>query len=44
MPLEDPKGGAMWLQLGNKSMLISQKQGLRLADECHGGQPRPRWR
>ena len=32
--LEDPKAGAMWLQLGNKSMLMNQKQGLRLADEC----------
>ncbi len=32
--LEDPKRGAMWLQLGNKSMLLSQKQGKRLADEC----------
>jgi hypothetical protein len=32
--LEDPKRGAMWLQLGNKSMLMSQKLGLRLADEC----------
>lgn len=32
--LEDPKRGAMWLQLGNKSMLMSQKQGQRLADEC----------
>jgi hypothetical protein len=32
--LEDPKAGAMWLQLGNKSMLMSQKQGQRLADEC----------
>ncbi|MBO9652596.1 MAG: hypothetical protein J7605_29170 [Variovorax sp.] len=32
--LEDPARGAMWLQLGNKSMLMSQKQGLRLADEC----------
>jgi Ni/Co efflux regulator RcnB len=32
--LEDPKAEAMWLQLGNKSMLMSQKQGLRLADEC----------
>jgi hypothetical protein len=32
--LEDPVGGAMWLQLGNKSMLMSQKMGLRLADEC----------
>ena len=32
--LEDPRAGAMWLQLGNKSMLISQKMGQRLADEC----------
>jgi Ni/Co efflux regulator RcnB len=32
--LEDPSAGAMWLQLGNKSMLMSQKLGLRLADEC----------
>ena len=32
--LEDPKAGAMWLQLGNKSMLMSQKMGQRLADEC----------
>jgi Ni/Co efflux regulator RcnB len=32
--LEDPKAGAMWLQLGNKSMLMSQKLGQRLADEC----------
>ena len=32
--LEDPRAGAMWLQLGNKSMLMSQKQGQRLADEC----------
>jgi hypothetical protein len=32
--LEDPVAGAMWLQLGNKSMLMSQKLGLRLADEC----------
>jgi Ni/Co efflux regulator RcnB len=32
--LEDPRAGAMWLQLGNKSMLMNQKQGLRLADEC----------
>ncbi|MES2481962.1 MAG: hypothetical protein V4609_08190 [Pseudomonadota bacterium] len=34
--LEDPRRGAMWLQLGNKSMLMSQKQGHRLADECQG--------
>jgi Ni/Co efflux regulator RcnB len=32
--LEDPRAGAMWLQLGNKSMLMSQKQGTRLADDC----------
>jgi hypothetical protein len=32
--LEDPVAGAMWLQLGNKSMLMSQKMGRRLADEC----------
>ena len=32
--LEDPVAGAMWLQLGNKSMLMSQKMGKRLADEC----------
>jgi hypothetical protein len=35
--LEDPKRGAMWLQLANKSMLMSQKLGLRLADECMNG-------
>ena len=33
--LEDPVAGAMWLQLANKSMLMSQKHGMRLADECH---------
>ncbi|MES2360450.1 MAG: hypothetical protein V4646_01470 [Pseudomonadota bacterium] len=32
--LEDRKGGAVWLQMGNKSMLMSQKLGTRLADEC----------
>lgn len=32
--LEDKKAGAVWLQLGNKSMLMSQKLGTRLADEC----------
>ncbi|GEM_PF-231926 len=32
--LEDPVAGAMWLQLGNKSMLMSQKWGKRLADDC----------
>ena len=32
--LEDPKAGAVWLQLANKSMLMNQKLGIRLADEC----------
>jgi hypothetical protein len=36
--LEDPQRGAMWLQLGNKSMLMSQKLGRRLADECQSPQ------
>lgn len=36
--LEDPRRGAMWLQLGNKSMLMSQKLGRRLADECQSPQ------
>lgn len=32
--LEDPHVGAVWLQLGNKSMLMDQKRGKRVADEC----------
>ncbi len=32
--LEDHKAGAVWLQLANKSMLMNQKLGKRLADEC----------
>jgi len=32
--LEDQKAGAVWLQIGNKSMLMDQKRGQRLADEC----------
>ena len=32
--LEDHKGGAVWLQIANKSMLMDQKRGQRLADEC----------
>jgi hypothetical protein len=32
--LEDKKAGAVWLQLANKSMLMNQKIGRRLADEC----------
>jgi len=32
--LEDQKAGAVWLQLPNKSMLMNQKLGMRLADDC----------
>jgi len=32
--LEDQKGGAVWLQIANKSMLMNQKLGQRLDDEC----------
>jgi len=32
--LEDPERGALLLQLANKSMLMNQKEGKRLADEC----------
>jgi len=32
--LEDAASGAVWLQLANKSMLMDQKQGRRLADAC----------
>ena len=32
--LEDPKAGALWIQLGHKSMLLNQKLGQRIADEC----------
>ena len=32
--LEDGKAGTVWLQLANKSMLMDQKNGRRLADEC----------
>lgn len=32
--LEDTHAGAVWLQLANKSMLMDQKQGRRVADEC----------
>lgn len=32
--LEDQTGGAVWLQIANKSMLMDQKRGQRLADEC----------
>lgn len=32
--LEDNKAGIVWLQLPSKSMLVSQKEGRRIADEC----------
>lgn len=36
--LEDTKAGAVWLQLGNKSMLMNHKLGQRMADECKSPQ------
>ena len=38
--LEDIRTGAMLLQLGNKSMLMNQKLGQRVADECAAPQQR----
>jgi hypothetical protein len=32
--LEDPFTGATWVQLNSKSMLMDQKRGVRLVDEC----------
>ncbi len=32
--LEDRRQGAVWLQLANKSMLMNQRLGQRMADEC----------
>ena len=32
--LEDRQSGAVWLQVANKSMLMNQKHGKRLADAC----------
>ena len=32
--LEDREAGAVWLQLANKSMLMNQKAGRRMADDC----------
>lgn len=32
--LEDAQAGAVWLQLANKSMLMDQKKGRRMADDC----------
>lgn len=32
--LEDPERGGLFLQIANKSMLMNQKEGKRLADEC----------
>jgi hypothetical protein len=32
--MEDNRGHAVWIQLSNKSMLMDQKAGVRLADDC----------
>ena len=32
--LEDQNAGAVWIQIANKSMLMNQKLGQRMADEC----------
>lgn len=32
--LEDQQAGAVWIQIANKSMLMNQKLGQRMADEC----------
>lgn len=36
--MEDARAGAVWLQLGNKSMLMNQRKGERLADDCKTSQ------
>lgn len=36
--LEDSKAGVVWLQLANKSMLMDQKRGRRVADDCVNAQ------
>jgi hypothetical protein len=40
MRLEDNRAGAVWLQLGGKSMLLDQKRGERVADSCAGAAQR----
>jgi hypothetical protein len=32
--LEDKKAGVVWLQIGNKSMLMNAKAGQRMVDNC----------
>lgn len=36
--MEDARSGAVWVQLGNKSMLMNQRKGERLADDCKTNQ------
>ncbi len=38
--LEDKGQGAVWIQLANKSMLMNQRAGRRLADECANAEQR----
>ncbi len=38
--LEDARQGAMWMQLPHKSMLMNQKLGQRVADECQSPEQR----
>ena len=40
--LEDKVQGVTWLQLGNKSMLMDQRRGERLADNCQDAQQKLR--
>lgn len=36
--LEDSRAGVVWLQIANKSMLMNQKQGRRMVDDCRSPQ------
>jgi hypothetical protein len=38
--LEDKRAGGVWLVLANKSMLLDQGRGQRIADECQNDQQR----
>ncbi|HEY1392708.1 MAG TPA: hypothetical protein VFV25_05005 [Methylibium sp.] len=38
--LEDKKNGIVWLQIANKSMMMNQKLGQRMVDDCMLGEQR----